>query len=53
MLECMGPATGDTFTHPQAGTHMCQANPKYPKTHYLSDLSALSSYVGQRGQAWN
>lgn len=48
-----GPATGDTFTHPQAGTSMCQANPKYPKTYYLSDLSALSSYVGQRGQAWS
>lgn len=48
-----GPATGDTFTRPQAGTSMCQANPKYPKTYYLSDLSALSSYVGQRGQAWS
>lgn len=48
-----GPATGDTFTHPQAGTNVCQANPKHPKTYYLSDLSALSSYVGQRGQAWN
>lgn len=48
-----GPAHGDTFTHPQAGTNTCQANPKSPKTYYLSDLSALSSYVGQRGQAWN
>ena len=48
-----GPATGDTFTYPQAGTDMCQANLKYHKTYYLSDLSALSSYVGQKGWAWN
>lgn len=46
-------ATGDTFTYPQAGTNVCPDTFKYHKTYYLSDLSALSSYVGQKGQAWN
>lgn len=53
VLDVWGPASGDNFTYSQPATNMCQANLKYPKIYYFSDLPKLSSYVGQKGQAWN